>query len=60
MIFRVVYHRIEITVSHVTHIRMPGKLRLYEYQLVLNCGQFLHTFFTLTQQKKLLMLDENY
>ena len=52
-IIRVVYHRIEITVSHVTpnfpfsrtrtyaNVR---KVEVYEYKLVLNCGQFYILF----------------
>ena len=68
--FELVYHRIEITVSHVTHLifrfRVHAtytnvrKVEVYEYKLVLNCGQFYNTFFTLTQQKKLLISDENH
>ena len=54
-IFRVVYHRIEITISHVTS-NFPfsrtriytnvRKVEVYEYKLVLNCGQF-YTLFSL-------------
>ena len=55
-IVRVVYHRIEITVSHVTHLNFPfprtrtytnvWKVEVYEYKLVLNCEQF-YTLFSL-------------
>ena len=54
-----VYHRIEITVSHVTtnfpfsrnaHTNVQ-KVEVYEYKLVLNCGQFYTLFHFDTTEK---------
>ena len=36
------------------------KVEVYEYKLVLNCGQFYTLFSLWHNRKKLLMLDENY
>ena len=57
-IFRVVYHRIEITVSHVTHLIFRFRVHSHTRMSGTELWTVLHTFFTLTQQKKLLMLDD--